>query len=157
MPLNCAASAHLYTLHFTPQLFCYPSPLFLFSSRYTCRVKLCHLFCFCQWSGKYPSPLNLTLYTSTILKIPFPCTLPNSSVLITKDEPKKNQGTTKELPVTKKSCFLRLPSLSPLLYLASFYRENSDRRPRDEEVPRMALRVLRPNYPHSKGKAQYIE
>ena len=26
-----------------------------------------------------------------------------------------------------------------------------------EEVPRMALRVLRPNYPHSKEKAQYIE
>jgi len=34
---------------------------------------------------------------------------------------------------------------------------STDRRPRDEEVPRMALRVLRPNYPHSKEKAQYIE
>ena len=68
-----------------------------------------------------------------------------------------NQGRTKDEPKNskiEKSTFIKI---SPLLYLASFYRENTDRRPRDEEVPRMALRVLRPNYPHGKEKAQYIE
>ena len=34
-----------------------------FSSRRICRVGSCHLFCFCQWSGKYPLPLHFTLYT----------------------------------------------------------------------------------------------
>ena len=57
-----------------------------------------------------PSPprlytLHSTPYTSTILKIPFPCTLPNSPVLKTNEEPRTNQGTTKELLVTKK-CYL---------------------------------------------------
>ena len=44
-----------------------------------------------------------------------------------------------------------------LLYLAPKHRLTTERQPRDEEVPRMALRVSRPNYPHSKEKAQYIE
>ena len=48
----------------------------------------------------------------------------------------------------KKVLLLRLLTLFLALYLASFHRENTDRRPRDEEVPRMALRVLRPKSPH---------
>ena len=46
----------------------------------------------------------------------------------------KNQGTTKELRTTKKCFLLRLPSLFPLLYLASFYRENSDLTPHLQKV-----------------------
>ena len=38
--------------------------------------------------------LHSTPYTSTILKILFLCTFLISPVLITKDEPRKNQGTT---------------------------------------------------------------
>ena len=47
----------------------------------------------------------------------------------------------------------------PLLYIAYFHRENTDRRPREhrEEVPWMALRVLRPKSPHFEDWAQYIE
>ena len=100
--LNCAASARLYTLHFThclflcllsriysgnprlytlhskPQLFCYPSPLFLFSSRHTCRVKLCHLFCFCQCHWQISLSLHSTLvqflrFFSFVLSLSFPC------------------------------------------------------------------------------------
>ena len=42
-----------------------------------------------------------------------------------------NQGRTKDEPKNskiEKSTFIKI---SPLLYLASFYRENSDRRPRE--------------------------
>ena len=38
---------------------------------------------------------------STIFKISFPCTLPISFAQKTYDEPKKNEGTSKELPNTK--------------------------------------------------------
>ena len=57
-------------------------------------------------------------------------------------------------------CFLlRLPFSFLLLYLAWFYRENTERWPREqrEEVPWMALRVLRPKSPHFEDWAQYIE
>ena len=43
-----------------------------------------------------------------------------------------NQGRTKDEPKNskiEKSTFIKN---SPLLYLASFYRENTDRRPRDD-------------------------
>ena len=39
---------------------------------------------------------------STFIKIMFPCTYFVVSVLKTKEEPKKNQGTTYELPIIKK-------------------------------------------------------
>ena len=42
------------------------------------------------------------------IKISFPCTLYICSVLKTNDEPRMNQGTTKELRTTKKCFFLRL-------------------------------------------------
>ena len=42
------------------------------------------------------------------IKIPFRCTYPNSLGLKTKDEPRMNQGTTKELRTTKKCFLLRL-------------------------------------------------
>ena len=46
----------------------------------------------------------------------------------TKDEPRMNLRTPKY-----KMCFLlRLPSLFPFLYLALFYQENTDRRPRED-------------------------
>ena len=38
---------------------------------------------------------------STNIKIPFLCTLPISFAQKTYDEPKKNEGTSKELPNTK--------------------------------------------------------
>ena len=49
------------------------------------------------------------------------------------------------------SLLLRLPSLLLLLYLAWFYRENSERRPREdrEGVRRNALRVKHPKCPHT--------
>ena len=47
----------------------------------------------------------------TIFKIHFLCTLYIYSGLKTKDEPKMNQGTPKELPTTKKCFLLRLRSL----------------------------------------------
>ena len=45
----------------------------------------------------------------------------------TKEEPRNEQRTPKQ----KKVHLLRLPSLFPLLYLAEFYREHSERRPRE--------------------------
>ncbi len=47
----------------------------------------------------------------TIFKIHFLCTLYIYSGLKTKDEPRMNQGTSKELPTTKKCFLLRLRSL----------------------------------------------
>ena len=41
---------------------------------------------------------------STFIKISFPCTFPTYAKQKTKDKPKKNQGTSKELP-NKKSAF----------------------------------------------------
>ena len=46
----------------------------------------------------------------------------------TKEEPRNDQRT----PKLKKVLLLRLPSLLPLLYLALFHRENSERRPTDD-------------------------
>ena len=50
------------------------------------------------YSGTFPQK-------STFLKIPFSFTFPIPLRLKTKEEPKMNQGTPKELPTTKK-CFL---------------------------------------------------
>ena len=74
--------------------------------------------------------LHSTPYTSTILKIPFPCTLPNSPVLITKDEPKNSK--------IEKSTFLKMTvsftSLIPSLKTPTDDREMTDRTPRDQKV-----------------------
>ena len=78
--------------------------------------------------------MAMRLLYSTIIKISFPCTFPIALVSKTKDEPRKNQGTTKELRTTKKCFLLRLPSLLHLLYLAWFYRENSERRPTEQRL-----------------------
>ena len=56
--------------------------------------------------------------------------------------PRKNQGTTKELRTTKKCFLLRLPSLLPLLYLAWFYREYSERRPKEDRKNTHNIKVL---------------
>ena len=56
--------------------------------------------------------------------------------------PRKNQGTTKELRTTKKCFLLRLPSLLPLLYLAWFYREYSERRPKEDRKNTHNIKVF---------------
>mgnify|MGYP003426915504 CR=1 len=43
-----------------------------------------------------------------LLRFPFPCTYPIPLGLKTKEEPKMNQGTPKELPTTQKCFLLRL-------------------------------------------------
>ena len=67
------------------------------------------------------------------INISFPCTFPNSLGLKTKDEPKRNQGTTKELPITQKCFLLRFAisfiSLIPCLIPPTDDRENSDTTP----------------------------
>ena len=78
--------------------------------------------------------MAMRLLYSTIIKISFPCTCPIALESKTKDEPRKNQGTTKELRTTIKCFLLRLPSLLHLLYLAWFYRENSERRPTEQRL-----------------------
>ena len=66
------------------------------------------------------------------LKNPSRCTFPYSSRVKdqgrTKDEPRMNLRT----PNHKMCILLRLPSLLPCIYLTSFHRENSDRRPSEE-------------------------
>ena len=75
-----------------------------------------------------------TMRMRTIFKILFFCTLYLSALLKTNEEPKINQGTTKELRNSKKVLLLRLPSLFPLLYLASAHRPTTERRPREERI-----------------------
>ena len=48
----------------------------------------------------------------------------------TKEEPRMNLRT----PKLKKVLLLRLPSLSPLLYLALFHRPMTERRPRELRI-----------------------
>ena len=68
------------------------------------------------------------------IKIPFLCTYPNYLGLKTKEEPKTNLETTKELQITKMCCLLRLPSLLLLLYLPLFYRPTTERTPREDRL-----------------------
>ena len=63
---------------------------------------------------------------------------PKTNQRRTKDEPRMNLRT----PYPQKCCLLRLPSLLPLLYLASFHRENSDRRPSEERHNSLPTKVL---------------
>ena len=74
--------------------------------------------------------LNRFLPNSTIIKIPFPCTLYICSVLKTKDEPRTNL----RMPNHKICVLLRLTSFFPLLYIASAHRPTSERRPRELRV-----------------------
>ena len=53
------------------------------------------------YSGTFPKKVLL-------LRFPFPCTYPIPLGLKTKEEPRMNQGTPKELPTTKKCFLLRL-------------------------------------------------
>ena len=76
------------------------------------------------------------------LKILFLCTLYIYSVQKTNEEPKINQGTTKELQITKMCCLLRLPSLFPLLYLASAHRPTTERTPREERINFLSQKML---------------
>ena len=59
----------------------------------------------------------------------------------TKEEPRNYQRT----PKYKKCCLLRLPFLSPLLYLASFHRETTERTPREQRQnsPWLKVRFLK--------------
>ena len=75
-----------------------------------------------------------TMRMRTIFKIFFPCTLYIYSVQKTNEEPKINQGTTKELRITKMCCLLRLPFFSPLLYLPLFYRPTTERRATERRI-----------------------
>ena len=56
----------------------------------------------------------------------------------TKDEPRNDLRTPKH----KKCCLLRLTSLLLLLYLAWFYRENSERRPKELRLISLRTKVL---------------
>ena len=48
-----------------------------------------HLFCFCQWSGKYPVPLHLTPYT-LLLTCHLPATYLHRKLIGTSSEPDRN-------------------------------------------------------------------
>ena len=63
------------------------------------------------------------------------CSLSVSNQGRTKDEARNNLRT----PKRKKVLLLRLPFFSPLLYLAWFYRENSERRPKEDLMTKKAL------------------
>ena len=56
----------------------------------------------CGVMGCLTNLIRVLLQKSTFIKIHFPCTYPNSLGLKTKEKPKKNQGTTKELQNSKK-------------------------------------------------------
>ena len=56
----------------------------------------------------------------------------------TKEEPRMNLRT----PKYKMCVLLRLPSFFPLLYLASFYRPMSGRKPREERINFLSQKVL---------------
>ena len=53
------------------------------------------------YSGTFPQK-------ALLLRFPFPCTYPIPLGLKTKEEPRMNQGTPKELPTTQKCFLLRL-------------------------------------------------